>query len=115
MEHALSDEAADALDKVLDYPAECPDDAKPIPPHIKLETNQKRLLNLKPKQKAIITELEGGRGFKQNLRTMNIREGKEITVITREPAGGPLVVKVDNTTVTIGRGMASKIILEDAR
>jgi len=113
MEHTLSDEAANALDRVLGYPNECPDDGKPIQhPGKKVGEAGKRLLNLNPGDEAKILELVGGRQFKSNLRTLGVREGKKIKLITCEPAGGPIVIKTGNTTVTLGRGMASKIIVK---
>jgi len=115
MEHSLSDEAADALERVMDYPEQCPDDKKPIPK--KKETHLKKgethLVNLPTRKKAKIKKLNGGQQFKTNMRTMGIREGKNITLISRHPMGGPCVIEVGNMKVTIGRGMASKIIVED--
>jgi Fe2+ transport system protein FeoA len=42
-------------------------------------------------------------------------EGKRLKVVAREPAGGPIVVKTGNTTLTIGRGMAHKILVGDGK
>lgn len=116
MEHTLSDEAAEALDRVMDYPKECPDDGMPIPRQTEsLRGIEHRLVNLKGGEAGVIIRLDGGRGFKDNLRTMDVREGNTVKVIAKEPAGGPLVVKAGKTTVTIGRGMASKIIIEKTK
>ncbi|MFH1788236.1 MAG: metal-dependent transcriptional regulator [Candidatus Altiarchaeota archaeon] len=111
MEHALSDEAADALDEMLDYPVKCPDDGKPIPPEAPLKDGEDMLVNVKAGSMVQVVRFEGGRGLRANVTTMGIREGKKLKVVTREPAGGPLVVKTGNTTVTLGRGMASRIIV----
>ncbi|MFH1404332.1 MAG: FeoA family protein [Candidatus Altiarchaeota archaeon] len=71
-----------------------------------------RLSELGVGKKATVRELQGGDQFKSKLKTMGLREGKQITVIAKEPAHGPVVVKIGNTTLTIGRGMADKILVE---
>lgn len=116
MEHTLSDEAADALDEMMDYPSKCPDDGKPIPPLVEtpLKEGEGRLVNVKPGEITHVLRFEGGRGLRANVRTMGVREGKKLKVVAKEPAGGPLVVKTGNTTVTMGRGMASRIIVSES-
>lgn len=42
---------------------------------------------------------------------MGLLEGKNVKVITCEPAGGPVVIKVDNMKISIGRGLASKVVV----
>ncbi|MDI6855804.1 MAG: FeoA family protein [Candidatus Thermoplasmatota archaeon] len=71
------------------------------------------LLDIKPEQRAKILRLEGGYGAQRKLRTLGIREGKLVKLVTRHPIGGPLVIEIDERAIiTIGRGMASKIIVE---
>ena len=60
-----------------------------------------------------------GRGFmggrchqRRNLQTLGIREGKTVEIHSRQPIGGPIVIKIDNMTLTLGRGMAQKILVE---
>jgi Fe2+ transport system protein FeoA len=72
----------------------------------------KKLSEMKPGEKSEIMSLEGGSGFKSHLRTIGLREGSKIQVIALEPARGPVVLKTGNTTLTLGRGMASKIIVK---
>lgn len=73
---------------------------------------EKTLNHLKPKETAKIKKFNGGIEFLSKIRTMGLREGKQVTVVAREPARGPVVVRVGNTTLTVGRGMAEKIIVE---
>ena len=61
---------------------------------------------------ARIVEIQGGHGIKQKLEVMGIRVGKRITLISKQPFRGPLTIKVCNTRMTIGRGMAQRIIVE---
>jgi ferrous iron transport protein A len=71
------------------------------------------LLKLNTGKKAKIVKLEGGSDFKTKLATLNIRCGKIIKKIALHPFKGPLVIEVDNTKATIGRGMASNIIVDE--
>ncbi len=61
---------------------------------------------------ATIIKLSGGYTFQRRLRTMGVREGKIIRVITKHPLNGPLVVEVENRKTTIGRRMAQRIMVE---
>jgi DtxR family transcriptional regulator, Mn-dependent transcriptional regulator len=108
MEHALSDEAAEALSKLMNHPAECPDDNKRIPKVTEPES-LRTLTDLKQGETASIVFLEGGDEFKSRIRSVGVVEGKVAKVVAREPFGGPLVIKVDCTQITLGRGMASKV------
>ena len=72
------------------------------------------IADLETGDSATITKLEGGRGCQRKLRTMGIREGKHIRVVTKHPFVGPLVVEVDGRKTTIGRGMAQRIFVTTA-
>ncbi|MBS3815848.1 MAG: ferrous iron transport protein A [Hadesarchaea archaeon] len=72
---------------------------------------KKRLNDLDAGVRAKVSRIEGGRGFQRRLRTRGIREGKTITVVTRQPRG-PIVVRVGGTQLTMGRGMANKVVVE---
>ena len=69
------------------------------------------ITNLQEGKEASILKLDGGMSFQRKCRTMGIREGKEIKILTRQPFRGPIVVEVDNRKTTIGRGMAQRIIV----
>jgi len=108
MEHALSDEAAEALDRLLDHPKECPDNMR-IPP-AKEARLPENLLGMKKGASVVVLALVGGEAFKSRMRAIGIREGEKVKVIAKEPFGGPIVIKAGNTDITLGRGMASKIL-----
>jgi len=116
MEHVISDEVEDAMEELLDNPKICPDDNKPIPNALRKKTTKKTrtLLNTKTGSVIVVGKLEGGTNFQQKMATLGIRQGKRIKVVAKEPVGGPLVVKIGNTTVTIGRGMARKINVKES-
>jgi len=70
------------------------------------------LLELEKGKKARVVGCEGGRGLSNKLNAMGIRPGKEIKKVSETFIGGPITIKVDNTNIAIGHGMAGKIKLE---
>lgn len=72
---------------------------------------RKKLTELGAEKKGKIVSIEGGIGFKQKIKNRGVRIGKNVKIITRQPRG-PLVVNVGEFQMTVGRGMAEKIIVE---
>ena len=72
---------------------------------------EKSVDNLNRGASGTIVKLLGGVFFQRRLRTMGIREGKIFKVLAIQPFGGPVVVEVEGRAVTIGRGMAHRIIV----
>ena len=70
------------------------------------------LLIVPLRKKARIKEILGGHVFQNKLTTMGIRPGKEIIVVSRQPFRGPLTIDVCGCQMTIGRGMAQKILVD---
>lgn len=70
------------------------------------------LARLPLKNKARIVSMEGGRNFNQRMQVMGIREGQIIEIVSKQPFMGPLTIAINNHKVTIGRGMAHKIVVE---
>ncbi len=58
-----------------------------------------------------IVELHGGRGMILKLEAMGIRQGVKITKISSQIMRGPVIVKVGNTQVAIGFGMARRVLV----
>ena len=73
--------------------------------------NNVTLLQLKPDEKAIVKTLLGGGGMQHRLRSVGIKDGKLLRVVARHHFAGPLVVEVERRHITIGRGMAQKIVV----
>ncbi len=67
---------------------------------------------LKEKMDATVRMLKGGPIFQRKLRCIGLREGKVIKILARQPFGGPIVVQVDGRSITLGRHMARKIVVE---
>ncbi len=71
------------------------------------------ITSLRAGTEALIVRLLGqGCAFQRRLRTMGIREGKSVRVVAIHPLAGPLVLEVDGRQITIGRGIAQRIIVE---
>ena len=73
---------------------------------------EKKLAEMKEGEKGKVLSIDGGQSLRRNLQNMGIREGKVLMIHARQPAGGPIVIKIDNMTLTLGRGMAQKILVE---
>jgi len=71
------------------------------------------LMRLHKGEEAQIIAIRGGFGFQRKLRVMGIREGKKVKVLSRQPLRGPLTIQVGKCNMTIGRGMAHKILVEE--
>ena len=63
-------------------------------------------------QSGLITQITGGHGQRRHLRSIGLREGKEIRIVTKQPVGGPIIVEMDGTRIAIGRGMAMHVLVE---
>lgn len=73
---------------------------------------QKNLIDMEDAEKGVICLLEGGDFFRNKLSAMGISKGAKIKKITGHFMGGPVLIKVKNTEIAVGRGMAEKIIVE---
>ncbi|MEO0206330.1 MAG: fused ferrous iron transport protein A/B [candidate division WOR-3 bacterium] len=69
------------------------------------------LTMLKPGEKGKIVEITGGKGLLTRLDALGISPGAEVTKISEQIMHGPVVVKIGNTQVAIGYGMARKVIV----
>jgi DtxR family Mn-dependent transcriptional regulator len=133
MEHALSDDAEEALCRFLRHPDRCPDDGKIIPPcDLKIgscaeciqlhsrgleETGKyKQILvsvsSLKQGQCGKIALIRGGHNMLQRLLDMGLTPGTEICVARVAPLGGPVELAVRGSKLALGKGIASKVFVE---
>ena len=70
------------------------------------------LTQMKRGETGRIISINGGFGFVRRLQSMNIRAGKRITKQSTIFRRGPITIRLDNTQVALGFGMASKILVE---
>ena len=73
---------------------------------------EKTLATMIQDESGTISRMEGGDEFKRKLRNIGIREGKRVTLVTKQYFGGPVVLKVDGRETSIGRGMARRIFVD---
>uniref|UniRef100_A0A7V0Z4Q1 GTP-binding protein n=1 Tax=candidate division WOR-3 bacterium TaxID=2052148 RepID=A0A7V0Z4Q1_UNCW3 len=69
------------------------------------------LTMMKPGEKGRVVEIAGGKGLISRLESLGIIPGAEITKISEQIMHGPVVIKIGNTQVAIGYGMARKVIV----
>ncbi len=72
----------------------------------------KKLSELNSNQTGIIKQIDGGDDLKEKLNALGIRENIKITKISESFMQGPIVVRINKMEAALGRGMASKVIVE---
>jgi len=55
----------------------------------------------------------GAHGLRRRLNVLGIREGEIVKIVSKQPLMGPITISVCNSQMTLGRGMANKIIVEE--
>jgi ferrous iron transport protein A len=71
------------------------------------------LAHLEKGDTGTIIEIQRGHGLNQRLNILGIRVGQKVKIISKQPLMGPLTISIGNSQMTIGRGMAHKIIVEE--
>ena len=78
----------------------------------KYQEGQLTLTEMKTGQTGIVIEVLGGHGLIRRLDALGIRPGRKVTKLSSTLFRGPVMLRVDNTQVAVGFGMARKIIVE---
>ena len=65
-------------------------------------------------QVVVVKDLLGGFGFRRRLLSLGIYPGERLRVVKSGFFGGPILVEVRGTEVAIGRGAASRVVVEPA-
>ncbi|MCS7108892.1 MAG: FeoA family protein [Sulfolobales archaeon] len=73
----------------------------------------KTLVNAAEGTKVRVIDIIAGQGLKNRLMQMGLTPGEVLEVI--ENSKGPVIVSVKGVTIALGRGMASKILVDDAQ
>lgn len=55
----------------------------------------------------------GGQELQRKMESLNIRKGKHVKKVATQPLNGPVVISVDGQQIAIGRGICSKIHVEE--
>jgi ferrous iron transport protein A len=70
------------------------------------------LTQLHEAESGTVVSIDGGFGLTRRLESMGIRVGKRVTKVSSQLMRGPVTVRVGNSHVAIGFGMAKKIFVE---
>lgn len=46
------------------------------------------------------------------LNSIGVREGKNVSVVTKQPLGGPIIIQVDKRSIAIAKDIACQIEVE---
>jgi len=76
------------------------------------QKGQLTLAEMKTGQTGTVVEVLGGHGLIRRLDALGIRPGKKVTKLSSTLFRGPVILRVNNTQVAVGFGMARKIIVE---
>jgi len=63
---------------------------------------------------ATVVDVRGGRGLKRRMADMGLATGAQIEVVSDSASSGPVIVKVLDTRIAIGRGMSRHIMVTPA-
>ena len=70
------------------------------------------LTQLKEGESGIVVGIDGGFGLTRRLECLGVRVGKRVTKVSSQFMRGPITIRIDNSQIAIGFGMARKIILQ---
>jgi ferrous iron transport protein A len=70
------------------------------------------LTQLQEGEGGVVMNIQGGYGLTRRLESLGIRVGKKVTKVSSQLMRGPVTVRIDNSEVAIGFGMARKILVE---
>jgi len=73
------------------------------------------MLEAKSDERLRIIDIMAGRQLRQSLAHLGIEIGSLIQVSRSAPLSGPLIIKYNESETAIGRGIASKIVVERVR
>jgi ferrous iron transport protein A len=74
--------------------------------HIPLE--KMPLDKLAPGEHGCVSALDGGRGLVQRLTAMGLLPGTKVEMLKKD-SHGPMIVRIRETRVALGRGMAHRV------
>lgn len=64
-------------------------------------------------RRAKVIDIQGGKVIRQRLSQMGIHIGDIITILRFGALRGPILIEVHGSQVALGRGIASRIIVEE--
>ena len=76
------------------------------------QNEQFTLAEMRTGQAGTVVKVLGGHGLIHRLDALGIRPGKKVTKLSSTLFRGPVMLRVNNSRVAVGFGMARKIIVE---
>lgn len=76
------------------------------------QEGQLTLAEMRTGQSGIVVGVLGGHGLIGRLDALGIRPGRKVTKLSSTLFRGPVTLRVNNSRVAVGFGMAKKIIVE---
>ncbi len=73
----------------------------------------KTLINIDNGKKVKILKISGGKNIRQHLQCLGIHIGDVVTLKKRSFLGGPVLLEINGYDVALGKGVASKIEVEE--
>ncbi len=73
----------------------------------------KTLLNVDNGRRVRILKITGGKGIRQHLQCLGIHIGDVVTLKKSSFLGGPVLLEINGYDVALGKGVASKIEVEE--
>ncbi|MEO0092091.1 MAG: FeoA family protein [candidate division WOR-3 bacterium] len=70
------------------------------------------LTQLESGETGIVTEIKGGPGLIRRLDALGISPGMKIVKVSAMILHGPVIVRIKNTELALGFGMANKILVK---
>ena len=70
------------------------------------------LTQLEEGTSGVVVHIHGGYGLIRRLESLGIRVGKKVTKVSAQFMRGPVTVRIGNSHVAVGFGMAKKILVE---
>jgi len=70
------------------------------------------LTRMRQGERRKVVDIQGGWGLLRKLETLGIKQGTEIVKVSSQLMRGPITIRVGNTQVAIGFGMARRIMVE---
>jgi ferrous iron transport protein A len=64
-------------------------------------------------RKSQVIDIQGGQRVRQRLGQMGIHPGDTITILRYGALRGPILIEIHGSQVALGRGIASKVIVEE--
>jgi ferrous iron transport protein A len=76
-------------------------------------TKKKTLASLEAGKQAVIVSIEGGSQAIRRLEILGLKPGKEIEKVSGMFLKGPVTVRTKSGSISLGYGIASKVVVEE--